>query len=334
MYLLIQKNVEWIVIGLFIIMISACDISDSSSEVENEVLDDSYLSYSDWKPSSIPQQLIEYSNISETNLVSFKANIFWLNIDPPTVFANEIVDNVSNSLTVQALDIVYSPRTRGSYNTNNSYVNSDSSWAGVMTAIKYDDTIELADKFSSSYLTMWVKYNENNPVNSFLVEIGKISEDVINNYRFDHEDRNYNGKLDENEDTGIDGFFDNDEPLFSGTTNLDPNNDNYNYWFPNFQRYNFQENNGMLDSEDLNGNYKLDKPNDYFAYEIPIDSLQNSFISEYRENGWFKLRIPLNEYSYTIGTPIISELTTLRLWFNGKTDDFNLKIVEIKFVVE
>jgi len=336
MYLVIQKNVVWMVVGILIIMVSGCDISDPSSEEVNEVLDDSYLSYSDWKPTSIPQQLIEYSNISEAILANHKANIFWYNLDPSNVSVSEIFDNESNSTNVQGLDIVYSPRNRGFYNTNKSYVNSDTSWAGVMTTIKYDDIIGLTEKFNNSYLTMWVKYQVNNPVNYFLIEIGKISEDVIKNDRFDSEDKNFNDKLDENEDSGIDGFFDNDEPIFNKTSNLDPNNDNYSFddIFYNYQRSNFQENNGMLDSEDINNNKRLDKANDYFAYEIPIDSSQNNLISGYGENGWFKFKIPLSEYSYAVGNPSISELTTLRFWFNGKTEDIHLKIAEIKFVTE
>src|SRR5207249_2030862 len=131
------------------------------------------------------------------------------------------------------------------------------------------------------------------------------------------EDKNGDTKLDRgidpavDEDTGLDGLHDVDEPGFSGLGS-DPNRDDYYYDLAgtpgDFSKINGLENNAKddvntrPDTEDLDLNGRLDGENSYFEatidladsafviVDVPRDYAGNPYVEP--DNGWRLFRLP------------------------------------------
>src|SRR5439155_3326827 len=121
------------------------------------------------------------------------------------------------------------------------------------------------------------------------IDFGRVSEDALwernalPNDRLDTEDKNGDTKLDKDEDTGLDGLHNEQEPGFTGAN--DPNGDDYHYTTgsPDYSGINGTENNskddpnGRPDTEDLNLDGHLDKDNDYF--EATVDLSDTTYVA-------------------------------------------------------
>ncbi len=203
-----------------------------------------------------------------------------------------------------------------------------SNWAGLtqsLSTVGYD--------FSSlRYLEIWV--NDFTPNHALTqaklhIDLGQVSEDAFwnpsspPNGRLDTEDKNGDGRLDINsvdnltdEDTGLDGLHDSEEPGYTGPGS-DPNHDDYAYDRNNagdYSRINGTERNGTgdpnarVDTEDLDRDGYLDTQNDYFeatidladtnyvAIDVPRDYANNpDVVGTIRaDNGWRLFRIPVS----------------------------------------
>lgn len=321
---------------VLIFQIMGCDTTESKEEFD--LLDTSYLKYTEWHQASIPAELKDKLNIHEIEIMNLKALVNWYNLNPSRVRVSDIFDHTNYVGTVMALDIFYNYTERASYNNNLDYSYSENSWGGLMRNLHWADSDILANNFNTSYLSMWIKTNKVvNPPGFYSIDIGEISEDVIPNNRFDTEDSEpRNNYLDENEDSGLDGVFDSEEEFYDINNNPDPNNDNYSHDSYNFTRKNCEEYNDILDSEDINSNFRLDKGNNYYTYKIPFDNLENSFIVERRNSidnndaEWIKLKIPLNNFSEKIGEPNNQKLKSIRFCFWGLSENCMLSLVELK----
>ena len=213
------------------------------------------------------------------------------------------------------------------------------------------------------YIEMWVK---DHPADRDLgkeikIDLGVVSEDAmwhpdsLPNGRLDTEDKNRNGALDispEDEDTGLDGRFDPQEPVTPGVTQdlSDPAGDDYFYepeksvsenpkYGPNyFAQINGTEGNRRVspnptpDTEDLNGNGRLDTEQDYF--ELTVNLAQDSrFQVRDNGNGWRLFRIPLSDTTVVrVGQPRWDNVKHARLWFRDFAEGDTLRIGGIEVV--
>ncbi|MGE5177015.1 MAG: hypothetical protein ACM3JJ_11660 [Hyphomicrobiales bacterium] len=109
-----------------------------------------------------------------------------------------------------------------------------SQWVGITQALSatgYDFT-------GAPFLEIWVndfRPDHNATVATLHVDLGRVSEDAFwdkhapPNYRLDTEDINGDGLLSYDEDTGLDGLSDQQEPGYAFPANPDPNGDDYYY---------------------------------------------------------------------------------------------------------
>lgn len=204
-------------------------------------------------------------------------------------------------------------------------------------------------------------------------DFGRISEDAFwdaknpPNGRLDSEDRNRDGRLDrrdpedqtiylaEDEDTGLDGVHDEQEPGYTGKGS-DPNQDDYAYDAVNrrddYSHINNLENNAIddpnarPDTEDLNRDGGLDLDNDYFertidlaetsfvAIDIPRDFATNPVVSERKgaANGWRLFRVPIDSLSTRVGNPSWANVQAVRIWLDGMTEPLKLQVGGIEMI--
>ena len=213
-------------------------------------------------------------------------------------------------------------------------IDPDSLWIGVTTSLYSGDYEQTQSKF----FEIWLK-GESGRIH---VDLGKISEDMDGNGQLNTEDvpgaglSLGNGFLEDAEDTGLDGCFDETEDgwggclesgtyndyLISGETDIinassdidsqDPNGDNWNYDQNNFNDYtqvNGTEGNGTgskiqeggkyPDTEDLDRSTFLDKTNDYFSTQFMLTDttyLAGETEKNGEPTGWRLFRVPLYDF--------------------------------------
>jgi hypothetical protein len=161
------------------------------------------------------------------------------------------------------------------------------------------------------------------------------------NGELDTEDRDGNGTLSDDEDTGLDGLFDPDED--PGSPDPDPNRDNYEFnpSLPPAQRFlhvNGTEGNApRLDTEDLNSNGILDRSNSFFRVRIPLND-PAYIISGPNDEGWMLLEIPLSD-STLVTVPDVSgspptweKISYARLWVEGFTARDTIDVYDLAIV--
>ena len=156
-------------------------------------------------------------------------------------------------------------------------------WAGVMHPLAGAN----ADQTRSRFIEVWVNGNRG----ELHIDLGVISEDVNGDGKLDTEDDRSDGfgnnLLEPDEDTGLDGLKDEDEPGYDPVTNPDPHGDNFAFEgraggsLPldqvDYSRINGPEGNASdpdqnrrPDTEDLDQSGYLERRNDYFKYFIDL----------------------------------------------------------------
>jgi cell surface protein SprA len=161
-------------------------------------------------------------------------------------------------------------------------------WASIMRLLPVNATNLVDGNFN--YIELWMKVENLPSGGKMLIDLGKISEDVIPDGKLNTEDDVIpgsirNGILDPGEDVGLDGLTDEeereryaDEIALYGLDPADPSGDNFRYDPNDWTRFNGTEGNiddpaGQFpDTEDLNNNGILDLANDYFRYIIDLDT--------------------------------------------------------------
>jgi hypothetical protein len=231
-------------------------------------------------------------------------------------------------------------------------------WTGITQALSRTGQ----DLSRTRFVEIWVNDRVQNHALTHAnlhLDFGKVSEDAfwqtdsLPNGRLDTEDRiNPDTKLDEGEDTGLDGLMDPDEPGYDKDTNPDPNGDDYHY-DPNhptdYSGINGTEKssagipNSRPDTEDLDLNGNLDTQNSYFeatldlsdtsfvAVDVARDYAGSSVVIAEPDNGWRLFRIPLEAFK-PIGGPSWDDIKHARLWVDGMTGPTNLQIGGIELV--
>ena len=225
--------------------------------------------------------------------------MYWYNPYVPYK-TREIWPNQSTSIRAgnETTDILVLRYHARDYHSNQD---PDSLWVGITTSLYSGDY----DQIQSKFFEIWVRGNDN--PGRLHIDLGKISEDTDGNGILNTEDKPAagltlgNGFLEEEEDTGLDGCFDENEDGWGGclsggdtyaqyfalgdnqTINIsddvdenDPNGDNWYYEPPgDASKINGTESNGTgsriqeggkyPDTEDLDRSTFLDKTNDYFS---------------------------------------------------------------------
>jgi hypothetical protein len=153
----------------------------------------------------------------------------------------------------------------------------------------------------------------------------------------DTEDLNRDGKLDFNEDIGLDGIA-GDDALWSVGSG-DDGNDDFRFTDSdrssgNYSMINGTEGNSFLDTEDLNGDNTLETDEKVFRYKIDLDNPDPrvKIISENTATGWKLYQIPIKDDSlYTsYGDPDFRRIKHLRVVLTGFSGESNLMIGSIE----
>ena len=329
------------------------------------------VNYTAWKDISPPVGLKNLpSNITPQKLMAYKGKAFWFSVIPPDVTVQDIWGDRKKVATqdqqVSVLDFVFIPDTPGTYNYYPDLkTDKTKDWGGMMQQLS--STANNLVEENVEYIEFWMnsRYAPND--GKIYIDLGRISEDVLPNGKLDGESKLGLDVLREGEDTGIDGLTDTQEgdpaqnlnlyngPPTNGNTG-DPSGDDFSYTQKSsgvinpfdYFHINGTEGNAALtdigripDTEDLNRNGNLETGNNFFRYEIPVDTttapfdpnkFNNKFISGRGENGWYLYRIPLKDTLSQIGNPSFSDIETIRLFSTNATSMERFRIAEFNLV--
>lgn len=317
-----------------------------------------------WNISSAPVDIENNLEYDQRN----RLKMFWYN-PYSQVLTNNIWPNVSTSqraqnLTTDVLVLNYKPQEF------QSSVDPDSLWAGIITPMFIGDY----DQTRTRFFEIWLRGDSGN----LTIDLGKISEDYNGNGVLNTEDvpdaglALGNGFLEDNEDTGLDGCFNNYEDGFgncldptglsyveylaNGETQLinassdvdpnDPNSDDWNYseGSSNYEKVNGTEGNGTgdriqtggkyPDTEDLDKSGFLDRTNDYFTKTISLND--NEYVAGSTEvdgvQTGWKLIRVPLSHFDKIQDISLSEIRSVRLVVSGVSEETQLEIAKIELV--
>jgi cell surface protein SprA len=320
--------------------------------------------FASWTISSVPIDNTLGMTQEESQLR--RAKMIWYNVtsdvEVKKVYPLRDVQAGQDRLTPMYVKL--DPLKRGAYNyhiktfDSLKVVEPAKGWNGIMKYLNTTSTDLLNENFN--YIEFVMRVDNNNgavPLTNakLYIDIGKISEDAIPNHKFDTEDKNENGVLEENEDVGLDGLsvdqkravvdsingtgFTSQNPEYyddpSGDKNLNTNTGGQ----PNFETINgtwgnrYIEGGNRPDTEDLNHNGTEDELNQYFEYEVPLDTTNNLLISGRGEpgSGWFQYRIPLSEFQRAFNSPTLTDIQYIRIWMKGVTGAVTLAFIDFNF---
>lgn len=288
-----------------------------------------------WTPASKPDE-------NSLGRAMTRGNFLWYNpwdrIESRAIWPNKETTTKEN--TVHVLNLAYGkPKD----------VPVDEGYGGIQTAF-YGAGEDLS---RARFIEVWARGNKGD----LKIDIGSISEDFFpfgdaNGY-LDTEDvpvpgmGQGDGVLTKEEDTGLDGVFDQQETGYSAS-NPDPAGDNWRYKDKNdYAMINGMEGNaadsdraGLPDTEDINRNGILDVKDSYYEYTISFDDPFDQYlvpdsVPEGNPAGWRLFRIPLwNNPEALVGgdTPPDSTLIEFaRMWVTG-VDTTLIQIASIEVV--
>ena len=316
------------------------------------------ISYTGWKDLSVPDKMPFVGSETKNELMAYKGKSIWYNILPSATSSTDIWPNkevATKDKEVTVMDYVFRPNVKGMYNNFPKLdENPDKVWGGIMKSLSSSATNLVEEKIEA--IEFWINIIDA-PQGAILnLDLGQISEDVIPNLKLDTEDKEpWNDIIDEGEDNGLDGLKNVDEPGYDAISNKDPSGDDFRFVSGGFEIKDFESINGTQgnaslsdigrfpDSEDLNGNKKVDKINSYFRYEIPLDTAKttNPFragggaIKESGEKStWYQFKIPLKDFNdaKTMGSPTFSLVEFIRLWVSGTNEQIHFQITEFNLV--
>jgi hypothetical protein len=307
--------------------------------------------YNSWTMASVP--LDESIGPRDSLNLKFakKGKLKWYNIPNgdllTNIYPNKDVQTTQNTIT--PLYITYDPSRRGNYNYNGSFdsiPDKSTTWNGVMKFLNTTSNDLVNENINFIEFNMRIENLNNVTRNGKLViDLGSISQDAIPNLRLDTEDSLKNGELRLQDDLGIDYLTDQQElevyNQLNGTSltlqqlpdpALDNNNPNgiFGVETINGTQNNIQFEGGRRpDTEDLNRNNNVRNPNDYFQFEISLDTLNNPYIVGTGKDGWHQYKIPLSEYVSQYGNAVFTNVQFARMWMTGLTDTVRLNLYDI-----
>ncbi len=307
--------------------------------------------YNSWTMASVPLD----DGIGPTDSLRLKfskrGKLKWYNIPNgdllTNIYPNKDVQTTQNTIT--PFYMTYDPSRRGTYNYNGSYdsiPDKSTTWNGVMKFLNTTSNDLVNENINFIEFSMRIENLTSVTRNGKLViDLGSISQDAIPNDRLDTEDSLRNGELRLQDDLGLDYMTDAQElemyNRLNGTSLTlaqlpDPALDNNN---PNgvftVETINGTQNNINFeggrrpDTEDLNRSNNVRNPNDYFQYEISLDTLDNPYIVGTGRDGWHQYKIPLSEFRKLYGNAVFTNVQFARMWLTDLTDTVRLNIYDI-----
>ena len=202
-----------------------------------------------------------------------------------------------------------------------------STWAGIMSGL--DPPIDISH---AQYLEVVIRSHSGK--GNLHIDFGSsIKKDaprrdkggniVGYNDSLDTEDRNHDGVLDSDEDTGLDGVYGKDSEWSS--ISGDDGNDDYDL----NTNPNGMENNGVLNTEDLNHTGVIGS-NNYYSLEVSLDT--SHYLTDLL-NGFKLLQIPLTDTISIIkkGNPDSSRISLIRVWFDGFDREDTIELISLSF---
>ncbi len=310
------------------------------------------VSYTAWKDLSAPDNLIFNLGLDSKDKMKHKGKTFWFTETPSLVTVHDIygerkqVAKADQQVTV--MDFVFLPDTPGTYNWYPELQDKKKSWGGIQKLLS--STANNLVEENIEFVEFWAQIINAPSDAKVYLDLGRISEDVIPNNRLDTEDKDFNDAIDAagKEDTGIDGYTDEQERAAYSSTKDDPSGDDFFFQrgskpYPyDYFNINGTQGNAVLtdvgripDTEDLNRNGNVDRENSYYRYEIPLDtSSANPFRAGggLTDKGWYLFRIPLKDSSSTVGSPSFSNVESIRLYVAGVDSMVHFRIGEFNLV--
>ena len=325
-----------------------------------------------WFYSSTPEGYRDHTFVDSTVVEPLddvdRGEMLWFspnNVDVGDVTPREDSQQARND-PVPALEVIYVPSdTAGVVK----------SWGGLVTSLAN------ADVSRKTYLQVWVNdyipiERAFERRGEMLIDVGQVSEDAVwdpqtpplpRDGALDFEDRNTNaGQAEVKEDRGLDSLWSaqdpREPPRRPGTKTFSPfsptqdpagddripnpdENAPENTITQRIEKYkgiNGTEGNQRLDTEDLDGDYELDKDNNYREYRISL--ADSAFIDNRRDfstgnqdlrSGWRMYRIPLSRFDREVGGLVnLSQVKHLRMWFRGVApgDTLDVQIASVEIV--
>ena len=307
--------------------------------------------YNTWTMSSVPLDGTIGPRDSLNLKFAKRGKLKWYNIANgdllTNIYPNKDVQTTQNTIT--PLYITYDPTRRGNYNYNGSYdtiPNKATTWNGVMKYLNTTSNDLVNENINFIEFSMRVEnLNALTKNGKLVIDLGSISQDAIPNQILNTEDSLGNGELRLQDDLGLDYLNDEQELAVYNQrngTNLtlqqlpDPALDNNN---PNgvftVETINGTQNNINFeggrrpDTEDLNKTNNVRNPNDYFQFEISLDTLNNPYIVGTGKEGWHQYKIPLSEYVSSYGNAVFTNVQFARMWLTNLTDTVRLDMYDI-----
>lgn len=192
------------------------------------------------------------------------------------------------------------------------------SYSGIMKYL--GNQLDFSQK---KYIELYLKVDRSSgdPIDDLTlhVDLGDINEDFYTEYGgyrvLNTEDKNLDGVLTLDEDLGLDGIRHGEpgsDPLDLANAQMDSYGD-----YPNI---NGTEGNRVLDTEDLNGNGRLDTLDRYFSYSVSLADTVGQ-----NHDGWVLYRIPLTDPEYynivnissTGVPPSFKKISYARIWLQS-----------------
>ena len=324
------------------------------------------VNYGGWRNSSVPDYipgLDDPFKLKPEEKMEYKAKLVWFNFPPGDVVVTDIWPKkqvARGNEAVPVLNLWFRPSIRAPYNYSMDlegklFSHPQNAWSGIQWLIGSTASSLLDENIN--FIELWVNLPKVQRTTKLNIDLGLISEDVIPNNKLDSEDGLdggiRSGIMRQGEDVGLDGLTDDQEketyadfirkyPQY----NSDPSGDDWarpsvtSTSFSDYEGINGTEGNAasdvgrIPDTEDLNRNNVLDRANSYFEYEVSLDTMSTDFRQYLAggNNGWFQIRIPLNEFTRKIGDPTFGTVESIRLWLTGAQDETILRIAEFNLV--
>jgi hypothetical protein len=330
------------------------------------------ISYNAWTLASPPADSAAMLNYGfpDTTKMNSKAKMIWFNRLPTDValtdiYPRKVPGNAANNRAT-VLDFRYFPLTRGAYNYSNDLSNTltrTKNWSGVMKPLSVS-AINFS-KENINFIELWIQVNRTplDGTGKMIIDLGAVSERAVPNGKNGLTTNTPNSEalvfttaptaaLLNGADKGVDMYSDQEEQalysyLFAKYPELigDPSGDDYafNNSNPNedFMHINGTEGNingpgGRIpDTEDLNANGVVDASNSYYEYELSLDTVQarNPYVvSSKNLMGWVQYRIPVRNWTRTIGSPTQENIEFIRVLFENVTDTVAVRIADFSLV--
>lgn len=309
--------------------------------------------YNTWTMASVPLSDFIGPQDSTQLKQSKRGKMNWFNIANSAILTNIYPnkDVQTSQNTVTPFYMTYEPSKRGVYNYNGQFdtiPDKTTTWNGVMKYLNTTSNNLVNENINFIEFSLRIeKGRDAGKIGKLVIDLGNISQDAIPNGRLDTEDSLGNGELIGTNDIGTDFMSDAQELLMYKALNggldpptaieiLDPALDNNSSTGQvDYSRINGTQNNLNFeggrrpDTEDLNKTSNVNNGNDYFQFEISLNTENNPYIVGQGNDGWYQYKVPLSEYRKAYGNAVFTNIQFARMWITGVNDTVRLQFYDI-----